>query len=308
MRDAFFKTLEQVAADDPRVMFLTADLGYKLYDSFAEQFPGRFRNMGVSEANMISVAAGLALEGMRPFVYSIVPFATMRCIEQIRNDVCGMKLPVVVVGVGGGYAYGPNGPTHHGVDDLAAMRLLPEMTVLSPCDPRETADAVQALMNTETPAYLRLGRAGERTIAGTDNGFKLGVPALLREGDAATLLAIGGVTGEAVDAAELLAADGISVSVASVHTLKPIAGVLDLLKRLDTGLAFTIEEHGPCGGLFEAVCGACAEWPDAPRIGRISAPDRFVHECGSQATLRARAGLDAESIAARVRDQLGEQG
>src|SRR5262245_28120030 len=159
MRDTFFAGLSEAGRSDGRIVLLTADLGYKLFDRFVEACPGRFFNMGVSEANLISVAAGLALSGMRPVAYSIAPFATARCYEQIRNDVCAMGLGVLIVSVGGGYAYGANGPTHHGVDDVALMRALPGMSVFCPCDPNETRAALGEALNLDRPAYLRLGRS-----------------------------------------------------------------------------------------------------------------------------------------------------
>ena len=144
MRNAFIRGLTKLAESDERIVFLTGDLGYKLFDDFATRYPGRFLNAGVAEQNMVGVAAGLASEGFRPFVYSIATFATLRCLEQIRDDVCYNGLPVTIVGVGGGFSYGANGPTHHATEDLAIMRALPNMTVIAPGDPVESAAATRA--------------------------------------------------------------------------------------------------------------------------------------------------------------------
>ncbi len=307
MRNAFFQTLTQIAGQDDRVMFLTGDLGFKLFDEFATRYPDRFLNMGVSEANMVSVAAGLALSGKRPFTYSIAPFSTMRCLEQIRNDLCGMNAPVVVVGTGGGYAYGVNGSTHHGIDDIAAMRAVPGMTVVCPCDPRETAQATRALIDLGAPAYLRLGRAGEAMLPGTEKAFSLGDPTVLRQGDFVALLASGQIAEEALHAAELLARRGVSPAVLSVHTVKPLGSLVEHVRRRAFDVLFVVEEHGPCGGLSEAIAAKLAALSSHPRVIPITAPDRLVHDVGTQAFLRRAAGLDAQSIARVVLNTMEDQ-
>lgn len=296
MRDAFVRALTALAVDDPRFVLLTADLGFKLFDDFATRCPGRFFNAGVAEANMISVAAGLALDGRRPFVYSIVPFVTARCLDQIRIDLCEMKLPVTLVGVGGGYAYGPNGPSHHGIDDIGILRSQPGMTVIAPCDPRETAAAVRAIADLPGPAYLRLGRAKDPVLPGTGEGFTLGEPTVLRKGSAVILLACGAIASEALQAAELLERHGLDPAVASAHTVKPLGSLPDSLASYRA--VFVVEEHGPHGGAFEAIAGALAAKP-APRpvLHQICAPDTFHHRSGSVAFLRRASGLDAAAIA-----------
>lgn len=301
MRDAFIAAITEAAATDERVMLLTADLGYKLFDRFAEAFPGRFRNLGVSEANMINVATGLALGGWRPFCYSIVPFATLRCLEQIRNGPCNMGLPVTVVGVGAGFAYGVNGATHHGVDDIGAMRALHGMTVVSPCGPAEARAALSALLAGGRPAYLRLGRAGENDLPAAEEAFVLGRPRLLRAGTGVALLACGSVASEALAAAALLAEEAFSPLVLSVHTVKPIAGLAAILAAHTIERVVTVEEHGPCGGLHEAVCAHLAEAGMGVPVARCCAPDTYLHTVGSQAWLRGQAGLTAADLVATVR-------
>src|SRR5260370_29105354 len=181
MRAAFVRGLTAAARLDPRIMLLTSDLGYKIFDAFAGEFPGRLLNVGVAEGNMIGVAAGLALGGMRPFTYSIAPFATLRCLEQIRNDVCYHNLPVTIVGVGGGYSYGHNGPTHHALEDIAVMRVLPNMTVVCPGDPIETELAVAAAAAHGRPLYLRIGRAGDARVHDDPPEFRIGEAVTVRE-------------------------------------------------------------------------------------------------------------------------------
>jgi transketolase len=304
MRSAFIKTLAEVAAEDGRIMLLTGDLGFKVFDEFKEKYPGRFLNMGVSEANMISGAAGLALSGRRPFAYSIVPFATVRCLEQIRNDVCNMNVPVIITGVGGGYAYGANGATHHGIDDIGVMRAMPGMTIVCPSDPREVAGAVRALAKLGRPAYLRLARNGEPILPGTDGPFELGRPAVLREGRRIAIAACGPVAGQALAAARRLMAKGIDSLVLSAHTVKPIEGLARWISARHFEAVFVVEEHGRCGGLFEALCGEFSGRPGRPVLVGITAPDKFLHSVGSQEYMYGATGLDADGIYRKVVQKL----
>ena len=301
MRNAFIRGLTALAERDDRVVFLTGDLGYKLFDNFAERFPGRFLNAGVAEQNMVGVAAGLALEGFRPFVYSIATFATLRCLEQIRDDVCYNGLAVTVVGVGGGFSYGANGPTHHATEDLAVMRALPNMTVVAPGDPVEAELAVAALP--DTPTYLRLGRAGDPVVHQLPPEFRIGRAITVREGDDCALLSTGGMLPTAVEAAELLAESDIAARVVSMHTVKPLDE--DALERsCRTRLTVTLEEHSRVGGFGSAV----SEWMAANNgsgpLLSIAAEDTFAAEVGDGDSLRRRNGLDAETIARRVAEGL----
>ena len=254
---------------------------------------------------MIAVAAGLALTGWRPVAYSIVPFATIRCLEQIRNDVCNMQLPVLVTGVGGGYAYGVNGATHHGVDDVAVMRALPGMTVLTPCDPLETRAAVQAVFRQSGPCYLRLGRNKEPNLPGDGEPFELGRPRVLRPGRDVALLASGPIAAEALEAVKLLAPAGLDPWVVSVHTVKPLAGLVAWIDRQRPRRLFTIEEHGPAGGLGEALAAELADREPHIPLTCICAPDRYFHQVGAQPYLRRAAGLDAAALAGRILRRLG---
>ncbi len=222
MRDAFIRGMMTLAEQDRRVVLLTGDLGFKLFDNFAARFRGRFYNAGVAEANMMGVAGGLALGGLRPFAYSIVPFATLRCLEQIRNDICYQEAAVTVVGVGGGYSYGANGPTHHSLEDIAVMRCLPNMTVVCPGDPVEAELATRAAGAHAGPLYLRLGRARDAVVHGSVPPFSIGRAIVVREGGDCVLIATGGILPVAVAAAAQLAGEGIGCRVVSMHTVKPL--------------------------------------------------------------------------------------
>jgi transketolase len=304
MRTTFIKAVTEAAGRDRRVVMLTGDLGYKLFDEFQSRFGDRFFNMGVSEANMVDTAVGLALEGFIPFTYSIVPFATMRCLEQLRNACC-MNLPVTAVGVGGGFSYGHNGPTHHGIDELGGLRSIPAMTVVSPSDPRETISAVSALLASPRPAYLRLGRDREPVLPGTDAPFTLGRPTILRSGAEVAILACGPVAAEALKAAEL-GAPAANPMVLSVHTLKPLRGLAEILKPAGIRRLVTVEEHTGNGGLREAVLSALNEDGYQARVKGLFAPDYFECRAFSQQAMRVELGLDSSAILRAVTELQGE--
>jgi transketolase len=298
MRTAFIDTLCQCAAQDERVWLLTGDLGFSVLERFAQQFPGRFLNVGVAEQNMTGLAAGLALSGRVVFTYSIANFPTLRCLEQIRNDVCYHHANVKIVCVGGGYAYGPQGYTHHGLEDLAVMRCLPDMTVLAPGDPAEVAQAVNALIQHDGPAYLRLGKAGEPRVHDLSPSFTIGRAITVRAGDDATLIATGGMLKRAVDAADALRHEGIAVRVLSMHTLKPLDDDAVLAAAKETGAIVTLEEHSTIGGLGSAVADVIATHGDIPKLPfvKLAAPDTIAHQIGSQDFLLRRVGDPVETI------------
>jgi transketolase len=304
MRAAFVRGLTAAARLDPRVMLLTSDLGFKIFDEFAREFPGRFFNVGVAESNMIGVATGLALDGMRPFAYSIAPFATLRCLEQIRNDVCYHQAAVTVVGVGGGYSYGHNGPTHHSLDDIAVMRVLPNMTVVCPGDPLEAEQAVAAAAALGAPAYLRIGRAGDPLVHRDPVRVEIGRALTVRGGRDCTLVSTGNVLPLAVEISRHLQANSISCRVLSMHTVKPLDEAALRACAEETHSLFTIEEHSRIGGLGSAI----AEWSamngvPGPRC-LFGAEDCFASATGSQAYLRALCGLTAEKVAASIAAKL----
>lgn len=253
MRTAFIETLTELAEQDERIWLLTADLGYSVLEGFAERFPRRYVNVGVAEQNMTGVAAGLAMCGKIVFTYSIANFPTVRCLEQIRNDVCYHNANVKVVAVGGGLSYGSLGYTHHGVEDLAIMRALPNMAVVAPGDPAETRLATRAVAGWDGPCYLRLGKAGEPAVYDAEPEFQIGRPTLVRGGGRdVTLISTGGALKVAVDAARLLEGRGVSSSVVNLHTLRPIDPEA-LLSLVGTPVVATVEEHSVVGGLGSAV-------------------------------------------------------
>ncbi len=306
MRTTFVRTLARLAEKDPNLILLTGDLGFTVFEDFRARFPNQLLNVGIAEQNMIGVAAGLALSGKRVFVYSIVPFVTFRCLEQIRNDLCHQHLPVCIVGVGGGYSYGHLGATHHALEDLGVMRTMPNMTVVSPGDPWEVEQAVLALGTLNGPGYLRLGKNKEPLLhqPATISEFVLGKSIVMRGGDDVTILATGTMLETALLAAALLESKKIQSTVISVHTLKPIDRQGILAAADNKKLLITIEEHGPFGGLADAISRIIAEEGLPVQFLPITAPESIDVVTGSHSHFRSVAGLTAEKISARILERL----
>lgn len=298
MRTAFIEALCEVAAKDPRVWLLTGDLGYSVLEAFSSAHPRRFVNAGVAEQNMTGVAAGLALAGNVVFTYSIANFPTLRCLEQIRNDVVYHQLPVKIVAIGGGLTYGTHGYSHHGVEDLAAMRMLPGMTVLAPGDPYETRCAVEAVVRQPGPCYLRLGKAGEPTVHHHRASFEVGKAIKLSDGQDVTLISTGGMLAQTVATAERLSERGISCRVLSMHTVKPLDAQAVRDAAAQTGAVVTVEEHSVVGGLGSAVAEVLAEirGTRAP-LFRFGLPDAISHRIGSPAFLWEAVGTLDDFVA-----------
>lgn len=304
MRDAFFYALTEAASTDERIWALTGDLGIGLFDELQRVAPGRHLNVGIAEQALVGVAAGLAYAGRRPVAYSIAPFITARAHEQVRVDVAMTGAPVLLVGVGGGVAYGYLGPTHHATEDLAIMRALPGMTVLAPADPAETRRATRAALDHDGPVYLRLGKNGEPALLPADAPFEIGRAVAVAAGGDLTLVSTGAILGEALGAAELLAADGIHASVLHHATLKPFDTDAVCAAAARTGLVITLEEHTVTGGLGSAVAEALADNAVPARLLRLGLADALDHTVGSQRFLLARHGLDAAAVAGRARELL----
>lgn len=297
MRTAFTQALERLAEMDPNIWLVTGDLGFSVLERFRDRFPERYINVGVAEQNMIGIAAGLAESGRCVFTYSIANFATLRCLEQIRNDVCYHNANVKVVAVGGGLSYGAQGYTHHGIEDLAILRALPEIKVVAPGDPIETDIAVRSLAAHRGPAYLRLGKATEPVVHATTQNLELDRVIPVREGTDVCLLAIGGMLAPAVAAATRLATAGLQVAVKSVPTLKPLdtAAIRDAARRYP--VLITAEEHTVAGGLGSAVAEVLAECTqERPFFRRYALPDRLHHLIGSQEFLRVSLAGDIDSF------------
>lgn len=300
MRDAFISELTRLAREDDRVFLIVGDLGFSVIEEFAAEFPERFLNAGVAEQSMIGVASGLAASGYTVFVYSIGNFPTMRAIEQIRNDVCYHDRAVTIVSVGGGFSYGSLGYTHHAIEDLAVMRALPRMTVLSPADPLEARALTRHAVAHPGPHYLRLGKNGEAVLH--DAHFDDVPPAaVLREGTDVTILVTGSVASVALDAADLLSREGVSARVVSVPMVKPMyPAVLD--SASGTRGIVTLEEHSLVGGFGSAVLELVADQRSGIVVRRVGVGEENLGaSLGSQAYMREQNGLTAEAVADAAR-------
>jgi len=297
LRTAFIRTLTELAAKDRRVCLIVGDLGYSVIEEFAEKFPDQFLNAGVAEQDMIGLAAGMSMTGKVVFTYSIANFGTLRCLEQIRNDVCYHNANVKVVSVGGGLAYGNLGVTHHASEDVAILRALPNMTVVAPGDPVEAGLATRALVARDGPAYLRLGKAGEPVVHQDEPRFELGRAITLREGGDVTLIATGSMLATADAVAAQLAEKGLSVRLLSMHTIKPLDREAVIAAATETKLVFTLEEHSVEGGLGGAVAEVLAELePGHAPLKRIGLRPEFNKVVGDQKYLKALHGLDQEGV------------
>ena len=295
MRDAFVETLLEEAKKDKDIILITGDLGFGVLDKFQRELPNQFINSGVNEQAMMGMAAGIASTGKRVFVYSIGNFPTLRCLEQIRNDICLMNNPVVVVSVGAGYAYGPQGYTHHALEDIAVMRALPNLEVVIPADPIETKLVTKFLSGTKSPSYLRLGKSNEENFNQTDLVVSPGRFNELISGESGTILFVGSVGKIALNAAGELLKQGLSVSVASV----PFLTSLDreyLVSAAKKGPIVTVEEHSNRGGFGSAVL----EFLNAARIttfvGVVAAEQANLSHIGDQDFLRHLNELDEKNI------------
>ncbi|MDD5262510.1 MAG: transketolase C-terminal domain-containing protein [Methylacidiphilales bacterium] len=298
MRNAFAKEITTLAQQDERIVLLSADIGNRLFDDFKEKCPGRFYNCGVAEANMIGVAAGMALSGLRPVCYTITNFITYRCLEQIRIDLCYHHQPVVVVGTGAGLSYASLGYTHQSCEEMGMLRLLPGLAVVAPADSMEVRAGLRAALQQPGPVYMRIGKKGEPNVHQSLPDFTIGRAISVREGTGACILSAGTMLSVAIQAAELLATRGISAQVASFHTIKPL-DVEFLTKVFSKFKAVaTVEEHSVLGGLG----GAVAEWlseqtaPQA-RLLRFGTRDEILHETCEQSSARKIFGLTPEHIA-----------
>ena len=304
-RTAYGETLVELGAQYPELVVLDADLsGSTMSKFFAEAYPDRFFDCGIAEADMTGIAAGMAAEGLKPFTNSFAMFAAGRAYEQIRNSIAYPQLNVKVVGSHGGVSVGEDGATHQCIEDFALMRAIPGMLVCCPCDGNEMRHAVRALIDYEGPAYLRLQRLATEVFTDElpDYHFALGKGCTLRPGSDVTVIATGLMVSKALQAAELLAAEGISVRVINIHTIKPLDEELVLRAARETGCIVTSEEHSVMGGLGSAVSELLGEKCPVPVL-RHGVNDEFGRS-GTAAAVLDYFGLNAEGIAAKVREAL----
>jgi transketolase len=306
MRTSFFARLLEAAAADPNIVLVTGDLGFGVVEPFVAACPGQFINAGVAEQNMTGLAAGIALAGGKVFTYSIANFPTLRCLEQIRNDVAYHGADVTVVAVGGGLAYGALGMSHHATEDLAVMRAIPGLAVAAPGDPIETDAVIADLLAGGGPAYLRLGKAGERSVHPGPVRLARGGSLELRSGGEVAIFTTGAILEVACDAADLLDREGVRADVRSFPWLDPLDTDAIQQAALRYEAIVTVEEHSIVGGLGSAVAEVLAELPDAAPLARVALPARFTSVVGDQRYLRSVYGLDPAAVSRRVLKHLEE--
>src|SRR6478736_1979890 len=307
MRKRSLDMVHALAKRDERVVFIGSDLSPGLLGGMKKEFPSRYYMEGVMEANIIGMAAGMAMDGFTPFVNTIATFITRRCYEQVAVDLCLHDLPVRLIANGGGLVYAPLGPTHLAVEDMAIMRALPNMTVTAVCDAKEMVRLMNCTLDWPHPIYIRLAKGGDPVVSPDEHGFAIGKAIPMRRArsrHSAVLMSTGVMTTNSLAAAELLAKDGIDMSVVHFHTVKPLdeAAVLDFAR--DSELVVTVEEGIRIGGLGSAITDVIVEHlgTAAPPVKRLGLPDEFPHNYGLQDELFDIYGLMPAQIAASVRD------
>ena len=301
MRDAFINALTDLAVNDKNIVLLTGDLGFGVFEEFEARFPGQYFNVGIAEQNMMGLAAGLSLEGKKVVAYSIGNFASLRCLEQIRNDACYHDASITVVASGGGFSYGSLGMSHHTTEDLAILRALPNMVVVAPCTREEAKEATKQLVSSKGVGYLRLDKTAAEEAAEAQP-FSIGKSRIFREGTDITLIATGGILEEAVLAAKELESFGLDVKIVGMHTVKPIDKEEILKSARETGGLVVIEEHNKDGGLGSAVAEVCMDHSVLPnKFLRIGLNNTFSSIVGSQHYLRAQYEIDHNAIVDSVK-------
>lgn len=302
MRNAFADEVTQMAKTDPRVVLLSGDIGNRLFDKLRAQSPKQFLNCGVAEQNMMGVAAGMGLSCLRPIVYTITPFTTVRCLEQIRVDVAYHESPVIIVGTGSGLSYASLGPTHHSLEDFAIFRAIPNLQVLAPWDAPSLRACLRMALVSGKPTYIRIGKKGEADLCEAQAVPAVGNGLAIQPGGQLCILAVGTVAQEAQAAGRILKEQGVEVEVVLTHTVKPCPTVLfdGLLSRFDYFV--TVEEHARIGGFGESFLSHIALQGLQKRVTCLGTGDSFMPVVGSQAFARSHFGIDAASIIASARN------
>lgn len=289
MRKTFINTLIELAEKDKDIVLITPDMGFSVLELFFEKFPERSINCGIAEQNAVSLAAGLALAGKKPYVYTIIPFLVERAFEQVRLDVCYMNTNVKLIGIGAGFTYGTAGATHHAIEDIALMRALPNMTVCCPGDNNEAEQIVRKSVEYAGPMYIRIGRHN-RGIFNNEN-LEIGKASLIEKGEDIAIISTSNMLPDAAYYCRQLKEQGRKPYLISMHTIKPLDKeiITDLINK---GVEIqTMEEHSIIGGLGSAVAEVIAESGKGVKFKRIGVPDEFSHYIGSQKYIKKQFGL-----------------
>ena len=304
MRDSFIRSLLELAKEDRSIELITGDLGFGVLKPFWEAVPDQFINVGIAEQNMTSIAAGMALEGKTVFTYSIGNFPTLRCLEQIRNDCAYHGANVKIVCIGGGYVYGSLGMSHHATEDLAVMRSLPDVAVFAPADKVEAAEVARAVAKHPGTCYIRLGRGGEAVIRESIDNFRIGKAIPVCTGSRVAIFSTGDIYGEVAVAREILERSGITPTIYTFPTVKPLDEETIQLCAASHELIVTCEEHNLSGGFGSAVAEVLAQTASSARLLRLGIPDTYCATVGDQSHLRRQYGLKGDQIAHRILGEL----
>ena len=299
MRNAFARVMTELAQERSDVCLLSGDIGNRMFDRYKEVAPTRFLNCGIAEANMMSMAAGMALSGLRPVVYTITPFTTTRCLEQIRTGVAYHESPVVIVGTGSGLSYAELGATHHSLEDLAILRSIPNLQLCAPVDSQELEAQLRQAIAEGQPTYIRIGKKGEPDLLAQHASLGIGKANLLKQGKKILLLGIGPILSEALQASTMLERQGIQLAVASMGSIKPIDHQF-LQQCVAAGYRhwISLEEHHQNGGLGSVLLEwLCDQQISTIELRRMGIGDHFVHQLGDQIYVREAEGLNAAAIA-----------
>ena len=299
MRTAYLDTLYDLASKDKRVYALISDNGAIVYDKYRKDLESQYLNLGISEANMLGMAAGMASCGKIPFAYTIGAFLAYRAFEFIRNDICLQNQNVKIVGTGAGEVYSALGPTHHSTEDLGGLRSLPNLIVLCPASPLEVRKATDAAYEYDGPVYLRLGTNKEPEIYEEDYSFEIGKGVTIRDGNDITLIGTGSILKNILDVAELLQKNGIHARVINIHTIKPIDREIIVKAIEETGKIVTIEDHSIIGGLGSAVAEVVAESGRGIKFKRFGLHG-FSQGYGTYAQVKEMNGIGIEQIACEL--------
>jgi transketolase len=300
MRNTFIKKLTNLAEVDPNIMFLTGDLGFGVVENFESKFPKQFLNCGVAEQNMIGMAAGLASEGKKVFVYSIANFPTFRCLEQIRNDVCYHELPVTIVAIGSGFSYGSLGYTHQALEDISIMRSLPGLRILSPTDPTEVKECLDLIISDPKPTYLRLGKNGENNLI-SDISRSIEKLNFYNKNEKCLVITTGSISEECMNAVEKLNYEFKNTfSFSTLTQLKPLTIKHEEIQNFE--FIVTVEEHSVVGGLGSIINDFIISNNLKMNVLNIGSPDKIMHQIGSTNYLRSQHGLDSQSLFNKIKN------
>lgn len=300
MRNDFVRQMHKEMAEDKSIVFLTGDLGFNALESLAKDFPDRFYNVGIAEQNMAGIAAGLALEGHKVIIYSIASFVTMRCFEQIRTDICYHNLDVKIIGTGGGFNYSDNGITHHTIEDLSLMLGMPNMQVYCPSHSWEAIESTKAMIKRKGPAYLRLGKSPGIAYENSNWKFKASQGYIIKPGSDISLFLTGNITDIAFSVENILKKAGISTTIISMPTIKPIDENLIIRQSKTSKGIFTLEEHSFIGGLGDIVARILAHIDFNLPFKSFGIPDKFIKDVGSREFLLHKAELSPDKISRSI--------